>query len=90
MNCTTQVLSQEECVGRLCAQYGVRRADAEALFRKCETKSTGVVELASFRQHYDELCAVVGGEFARRPDQRPVFEFHRGEPVTQPATEKSK
>jgi hypothetical protein len=65
----------------------VRRADAEALFRLCDDDGNGSIELSEFLKHYQELVKAVGGAFPRRPDQRPIFEFIRGQPVSQGTTE---
>ena len=64
-------------------QYGVTRPDAEALFRKCDDDGNGVIDMQEFTAHYEDIRAVVGKAFPRRPDQRPTFEFEHGKPLTE-------
>lgn len=36
-------------------RYGVSRANAEALFDKCDDDKNGVIDLDEFLNHYDDL-----------------------------------
>ena len=36
-------------------RYGVSRANAEALFDKCDDDKNGVIDLQEFLNHYDDL-----------------------------------
>ena len=74
-------LSRDEVVGRLCGEYGVRHEDATALFLQCDNDGNGVIDVDEFCAHYDDICEAIGGAWPQRPDQRPGFEFVRGEPA---------
>ena len=76
-------LSYHEVVGRLQARYGVRKEDAKALFERCDDDGNGVIDMDEFMNHYEDIRAIVGKQFPRRPDQRPAFVFDRGTPVTE-------
>jgi hypothetical protein len=75
-------LDEDETVGRLCGKYGMRRVDAEALFRACDENGDGLIGIDEFLKSYDLLVTKVGGDFPIRPDQLPPFEFVDGKPVT--------
>ncbi len=74
-------LSFYEVVGRLCGEFGAARDDAEAVFARLDVDGNGTVELSEFVDRHAEIEQIVGTRFERRPDQRPVFAFDRGEPV---------
>ena len=46
-----------------------------------DVNGDGFVDLGDFSKRHGEVAAIAGGSFARRPDQRPMFEFVRGEPA---------
>ena len=75
------VLSQEEFVGRLCGEFGAERESAHDIFQRLDDDGNGTVELSEFTTHQSEIEKLVGKRFERRPDQRPIYEFDRGNPV---------
>ena len=65
------ILDENETIGRLCGKYGMKREDAESLFRACDENGDGLIDTDDFLKAYDLLVAKVGRDFPIRPDQLP-------------------
>ena len=58
-------------------------SDQGGALEQCDDDGNGVIDMDEFMNHYEDIRAIVGKQFPRRPDQRPAFVFDRGTPVTE-------